>query len=82
MDAPDRFVIMSTPGEHSRKPHLGPLLLPFLPPHPRCAEVSDRLSGPALKCLHAPACVLEPVVHMTLTAEGEAEAKGLAAAKK
>jgi hypothetical protein len=38
---PDGVVLLGVPGEHSRKPHLGRLLRPFIPggPEPRCLEV-------------------------------------------
>ena len=36
---PDGFCMFATPGEHSRKPGLGSVLAPHLPPQPRCAEV-------------------------------------------
>ncbi len=36
---PDKLVLLACPGEHSRKPQLGRLLAPLLPPQPRCLEV-------------------------------------------
>lgn len=39
-EVPDGVVLLSVPAQHSRKPHLGPLLCPYLPPRPRCLEVS------------------------------------------
>ena len=43
---PENFCIFSVPGEHSRKPHLGRLIAPYLPDKPDCMEV---------KPLHDPA---------------------------
>ena len=36
---PEDFCILSVPGEHSRKPHLGRLLERYLPDRPKCMEV-------------------------------------------
>lgn len=33
------MVIIAVPGQHSRKPHVGRLLAPHLPPSPQCLEV-------------------------------------------
>lgn len=44
---PDGLVLLSVPTQHSRKPHLGPLLRRYLPPEPRCLEVGwyDACAG-------------------------------------
>ncbi|GAB4823688.1 hypothetical protein N2152v2_010734 [Parachlorella kessleri] len=39
---PDGLVLLSVPLEHSRKPHLGPLLRQYLPPNARCLEMFAR----------------------------------------
>ena len=41
---PDSFTMIAVPGEHSRKPFLGPLLSKHLPFNPKCLE-----AGPGLK---------------------------------
>ena len=33
------MVIIAVPGQHSRKPHIGRLLMPYLPTRPSCLEV-------------------------------------------
>lgn len=35
---PEFYAVVAVPGQHSRKPHLGRLLAPFLPAEPRCLE--------------------------------------------
>lgn len=39
---PVQLVLAAVPAQHSRKPHLGPLLAPHLPPQPRCLEMFAR----------------------------------------
>lgn len=39
------MAFLAVPGEHSRKPHLGRLLAPLLPPQPACLEVKQRLQN-------------------------------------
>ena len=34
------MVIIAVPGQHSRKPHIGRLLMPHLPARPSCLEVT------------------------------------------
>ncbi|KAK9799808.1 hypothetical protein WJX73_001282 [Symbiochloris irregularis] len=46
LQPPDKFVVASTPGEHSRKPHLSTLLAPYLPAQPKCAELFARQLWP------------------------------------
>ena len=36
---PDGLVMVAVPGDHSRKPQLAQLLMPYLPDEPRCLEV-------------------------------------------
>lgn len=45
---PGRELVIAAvpPADHSRKPHLGELLLPLLPPGARCLEVGTALPGP------------------------------------
>lgn len=50
---PGRELVIAAvpPAEHSRKPHLGELLLPLLPPRARCLEV-----GTAARSVHSVRC--------------------------